>query len=389
LYTEAFKWYSKDVQQFIRENIHADIHQLVLNPPLEHKDNIKLIAEQIRSRQKIKGKIPEWYENDDILLPPPLNIEQASSSITAEYKKKLIRGSHLIDLTGGSGVDLFFLSENFESVTYVEPQDLLCSLFRFNSKVFNKSVDIFQMTAETFIKEYPPENATIYLDPSRRKEDRRVFLLEDCEPHIQSLIPALLSRNNQLLVKLSPLLDVQSLLKEVVHLKELHIISVKNDCKEVLLLIQPRYNEETCIKAINLETDNPDFCFMLSEEAKASATFAGVSQFLYEPNHSIMKAGAFNLIAQRFQLQKIAPNTHFYTSQERADRFPGRVWEVIRTFDKKTDARSTFNILARNYPLKPEGIKKNYQLTEGGDRYLIGFRDHQHKPHLIIAERIT
>ena len=328
-----------EVKEFIRENVNADPNKLILNPPASFRANIKEIASQILSRQKAKGKLESWASNFDIIMPPPLSIEQASSDTTSQYKRNLIGGKHLVDLTGGMGIDCFSLSESFERTSYVERDPDLCEVFRHNSKVHKRKIDLINSTAEDYLKHHSldTQNVIAYIDPARRDQSKkRVFRIADCSPNLTELMPALSKKTSQVLVKYSPLLDVSSLIKSIDHIKELYVVSVKNDCKELLLLIDFSFKGESQIKCINLETDQQAFSFSMKEEHSASPVYGNYKQFIYEPNSSIMKAGAFNKVAEIFNVSKLANNTHLYTSNEIIESFPGRIYQVIDTVNKKS-----------------------------------------------------
>lgn len=380
-----------EVNNFIREHLQADVNKIILNPPKDFKDGIKLIADQILSRQKSKHKLTEWATNYDLLFPPPLSIEQASSTSTSEYKSDLIDGSHLVDLTGGTGIDCLVLSKNFNQTTYVEQNEWLCDLFIHNSQVLGKEIQVVNNTCEHFLQDHTVK-ATYYLDPARRDASKKkVFRLEDCSPNLLELLPYFKENAAQVLVKLSPLIDLTSVIKEVSSIVSIHVVSVKNDCKELLLLLDFQTNQSPKVTAVNLETSQPDFTFDISEEAQASPTYGELGKYLYEPNASIMKAGAFKLICQRFNLKKLGTNTHLYTSNELISDFPGKVFEVLSEADsrtiKKHSESGTMNVFTRNYPLSPEQLKKKFKLKDGGDYFLIGYRDWKVKARLVVCER--
>ena len=383
-----------EVKEFIRENVNADPNKLILNPPASFRANIKEIASQILSRQKAKGKLESWASNFDIIMPPPLSIEQASSDTTSQYKRNLIGGKHLVDLTGGMGIDCFSLSESFERTSYVERDPDLCEVFRHNSKVHKRKIDLINSTAEDYLKHHSldTQNVIAYIDPARRDQSKkRVFRIADCSPNLTELMPALSKKTSQVLVKYSPLLAVSSLIKSIDHIKELYVVSVKNDCKELPLLIDFSFKGESQIKCINLETDQQAFSFSMKEEHSASPVYGNYKQFIYEPNSSIMKAGAFNKVAEIFNVSKLANNTHLYTSNEIIESFPGRIYQVIDTVNKKSIKAyakdGKINVITRNYPLNPQELKKKWKLKDGGRYYLLAFSDQNNKAQMIIANR--
>lgn len=383
---------NQEVVEFIKENACADVNQLILNPPLPWQEKIGYIADQIISRKKAKGKLSDWVDNYHLIFPPPISIEQASSSFTSEYKKSLIKGAALIDLTGGTGIDCLSLSENFENTTYVEQNADLCQLFKHNSGILQKKISTINSDANSFLSSFNG-SATFFIDPARRNAfKKKVFKLEDCAPNILKLIPELRKKANNLLIKLSPFIDLKDAVKKIAHVKEAHILSIKNDCKELLLLVDFTYSESLKIHAVNLLTDQPTFVFDPEKEKKSETGFGQVSTYLYEPNASILKAGAFKSIGKAYGINKIARNTHLYTSDDAVENFPGRIFKVLNRDGKrdldKYASRKKINVTTRNYTTDASSLKKKFNLQDGGENFLIGFKDQNNKPVLVIAKRL-
>lgn len=386
----------KEVKKFIEKNIQSDPKKLILNPPKEFsKSTINFIVEQIQARQKARGKLNNWVNNFDLLLPPLLSIEQASSESTAMYKKQIAQGERLIDLTGGMGIDCLALSNQFTNTIYVEKEESISSVFNHNIKVLKKNIEVKNELAEEVLKSLPNEIAhtTIYIDPARRDDSKnKVFKLEDCTPNLKELMPLMKLKSSQILIKLSPIIDIKSILKEFDSIKEVHIVSIKNDCKELLIYIDFSFDCEATIKAVNLKSEQPNYVYTLTQEEQSTSQFGNCDSFIFEPNASILKAGAFKKIGEDFNLKKIAKNTHLYTSDFEVKNFPGRTFKKITEADKKTireySSSGRINVLTRNYPIKPDALKKKWKLKDGGDYFLIGFKDVHEKAHLIIAERV-
>lgn len=383
-----------EVRKYIRENIFADTSTLVLNPPSALKEHIKDIAIQIQSRQKAKGKLDDWAENYELVMPLPLSLEQASSSITSKYKQGLISGRHLIDLTGGMGIDCLSLSNSFEHTTYVEESKELCNVFQYNSMILEKPIEVTHAEAGYFLKDHEtdPKNTVAYIDPARRDQSRnRVFQIEDCSPNLIDLIPLLKKRVSKLLIKYSPLLDISLIFKKIDNIKEVHVVSVKNDCKELLLLIDFEFVGPPLIRCVNLETHQQDFSFSVDEERSANSSYDSYRRFIYEPNASILKAGAFNKIAEAFSLKKLSENTHLYTSDQEIKTFPGRVYEVKEEAKKGSIKEygegGKINVVTRNYPLSAQELKKKWNLKDGGKYFLLAFRDLKGRPQMVISTR--
>ncbi|MEO1255069.1 MAG: hypothetical protein AAFY41_09315 [Bacteroidota bacterium] len=368
------------------------MNKLVLNPPKDFKNDIKTIANQILSRQKLIGKLDSWSTNFDLIMPPPLSVEQASSEATSNYKSQHLSGEYLVDLTGGMGIDCLKLGQNFEKITYVEKEESLCEVFKHNSNELGKQVEVYNQDAEGFIKKFQGNPETVfYLDPARRDHvQNRVFKIQDCSPDFVEILPELKKKGKIVLMKLSPLLDLSNIQSSIENVKVIHILSVKNECKEILLEIDFEFEGDIKIVCVNLDTRQPVYSYLWKDEINATAASGKVSSYIYEPNSSIMKAGAFKKITVDFPLRKIAPNTHLYTANSVSAGFPGRIFKVKSIVDKrglKELKGKTINVITRNYPFNANELKKQWKIKDGGKEFLIAFRDQQDKARVIITER--
>lgn len=382
----------EEVIAFIQANLNSDTSKLLLNPPTEWKNQISSIVDQIISRNKAKGKLDDWLENPAIIFPPPISIEQASSKATSKYKRHLIKGKHLIDLTGGMGVDCLSLSKSFQQTTYVEQNEVLCSLFDHNSKQQNQPIQIINQSAEEFLKFFSGK-AIFYLDPARRDLDRnRVTRLEDCTPNLLDLLPLLQNKAEKVVVKLSPLLDLAHLIDSIPNIVEIHVVAVKNDCKELLLVIDFDSQKPTSIIAANLESNQPTLKFDFKEEKQLKPHIVSLGKYLYEPNVAILKAGGFLQVSAQYELGKLAVNTHLYSSDECIPSFPGKVFEVLEEFERKLlmsyAPKGMINVISRNHSLGAADLKKKMKLKDGGDYFLIAFRDQNNKNQMVFAKRV-
>lgn len=369
---------TNEVQQFINDNLNSDVHKILFKKSPFTELSTKELVEQIESKIKAKQKIPTWFKTDNIIYPNKLNLSQTSSELTAEYKASLVSGTNLIDLTGGFGVDSFAFSKKITNVVHVEKNKELSALAKHN---FNQ-LKITNLTCESddgisFLKISKELFDWIYIDPSRRdKNNKKVYYLSDCEPNILEHIDLLFSKSNNILIKTGPLLDLNSGLKQLNNVKEIHIIAIGNDVKEVLWILNKNYSKETLIKTINIKNDvEQKFEFKLSKENSAVSTYSLPKAYLYEPNASILKSGAFNLVGKHYNLEKLHPNSHLYTSNDLIE-FPGRVFKIIQEIDysKKSIKKiglSKANITTRNFPDSVATIRKKLQLKDGGDTYLI------------------
>ena len=384
---------SPEFQKFLQENQHLDPHELLLkkNSPVD----VREVTDQLLSKRKAQSKLPEWVNQRGIVFPPPLSVEQSSSATTARYKQELITGDHLVDLTGGMGVDCLYMSQQFTKTTYIEQDSWLCALFKHNHPLLtNRGIMIENGSAENFLNQFP-QRATFFIDPARRDaKKQKVFRFADCSPHLIELMPVLREKGERLLVKAAPLIDLTQGIKELGGVTEIHVVSVRNEVKEVLFLldfVSGALSENPKIACVNLESVHSVFHFHPEEERKIEIPFNSIQKYLYDPNAAILKASAFKSIAQAYLLQKLAPNTHLYTSDELIPDFPGRTFEVLSINPGKKELKELLpnqkaNVLTKNYPLSPEGLKTKLKLKDGGDFFLIGYRDMTNRPQVVVSK---
>ena len=359
--------------------------------------------QQVEGRERTADKLPMFAAIEDWWYPVRLSCEQCSSELTAKYKAQIVHRTSLlrtfVDLTAGYGVDTFFLSEHFEHTDYVEKDAELCRIAEHNFQftIHNSQCTIHNTTAEEFLAS-AGQYDLIYLDPARRdSHGGKVFRLEDCTPNVVELLPTLLahlSPEGRIMLKLSPMLDISQALKELSAVAwDVHVVAIKNEVKEVLLL-STMYNVQ-CTKGIGsitaIDLAEPEKAFVFTREEEQESP-SGIEDwrlkiedftYLYEPNTALLKAGAYKLVAQRFGLQKLDVNTHLYVSDKLVENFPGRVFKIINNQSPISNA----NVLTRNYPLTPEQLKKKLHLRDGGTAFVIGCRVNG-KPALFYAERI-
>ena len=342
-------------KDFIKKHLKDDVNKLALSKFPEDIDK-QFVIRQIQARQVLSKKLPSWAESDELVFPKKLSLEQCSSELTAKYKSSLVKGKTLIDLTGGMGVDTSFLSDNFEKTFYVEMQEELCEIAKHNFKILNKNIEVVNDNAEHFLT-ICDEVDCIYLDPARRDEyGRKMVSLHDCSPDVVELHDLLLKKAKSVLIKVSPMLDIEMVKKELKDIAEIHVVAVRNECKEILIKTQRRKDAKTqsvedsatlslCDSATSIDVIATDlregwnFSFHEDEEQSAQWTLAdAVGKYLYEPGVACMKAGCFKLLSQRYGLDKLHRNSHLYTSDELVSDFPGRIFEVVNVvpFDKKT-----------------------------------------------------
>jgi hypothetical protein len=388
-----------EVQQFICLHENEDAKALVLKRKTILGIPTAVLADQINGRKKAKTKLPCLYETKNIIYPRSLSLEQSSSEITAKFKARLLNeGQRFLDLTGGFGVDTFFFAEVYKEAHYVETNSELLAIARHNHRQLGNlsNIQYHNTSAEDFLHTSDLRFDVIYVDPSRRsKGNQKVFKLSDCTPDVPMMLNRLFGKADILLLKTSPLLDIQQALKELSFVEKVIVVSVQNDCKELLFFCRKNFSGEPVIEAVNIIPGKSvdTFQFVFSSERREKVTYAEPLTYIFEPNTSVLKAGAFKSIASRFDLYKIQTNTHLYTAEKISENFPGRIFRIISRIKPESTSVKAYlpegkaNIITRNYPLTPDQLKKKIGLNDGGDKYVIGFSGTRCK-HLVVAERI-
>ncbi|MGN7757326.1 class I SAM-dependent methyltransferase [Chryseobacterium sp. 22532] len=365
------KLLNKEIQNYINANLNTDLHSLLLKKSPFQDVSMSEIVQQIKGKQTAQKKFP-FLLKEGIIFPPQLNLEQASSETTALYKSQILKGNRFVDLTSGFGIDAYYLSGNFNEVTLVEKNLELLNIVEHNWGILGRKASFINQNLEDFLSTNKEYFDVIYLDPARRDHNKnKVFLLEDLSPDILQIKDVLLATADQVIIKLSPLIDLKYLISVLPGIFRIEIIALKNDVKEAVVFLSNEKRNGITVNCINLESGEPDFKFVFGEEDNAQPVYSEPEKFIYIPNNSILKAGIFNLVSERFRLKKLHPNTHLYTSDQKINDFPGRVLEMESVESKQIKKKEQFNIISKNYPLKPEDIKKKYGIKDGGEGYLI------------------
>jgi hypothetical protein len=279
-------------------------------------------------------------------------------------------------------------------VDYVEMDQPLLEIARHNHKTLGaENIRHYNATSGDYVRQMNDVDL-VFIDPSRRTENKKVFTLTGSEPNIVELQSAIFEKSKLLLVKAAPLLDLKLALKQLLFVKNAYVVSVDNEVKEVLFLSERGHSDEAVIEAVNLGKDKSErFSFRFSDEESTTVSFGDPQRFLYEPFSSVLKAGAFKSLAKTFPVTKIQTNTHLYTSDKLVQDFPGRIFEIDDRVkpDKKSVSKyfpeGKANVLTRNYPLSPDELKKKTGLTDGGEKYLIGFSTQKEKV-VVVASRL-
>lgn len=394
---------------FVCRHANDDVRKLALSAKRAEGLDLSFALDQIAGRQKARTKLPSWYalaasgervdEAHFLVFPPHISMEQCSSEQTAKYKKRILdrilpsildhpwsRNAHFIDITGGFGVDFSYLAQGFAEATYVERQEHLCEIARHNfpllglpqTNVVCKELDspLQLPSLRAALQE-----TIVFIDPARRDTNgNRTYAIGDCTPNILDFIGELLKKTAVVMVKLSPMLDWHQTVEDINRasgsgnaVREVHIVSTQNECKELLLVLSERYESELEVYCVN---DDDVFVF-IPGKANAAISESRSTEKLFVPNASVMKAGCFSEIETRFGIRQIGKNSHLFIGGEDIVGFPGRVFNIlcVTTMNKK-ELKSALagidkaNISVRNFPLSPEQLRKRLKIKDGGDIYL-------------------
>lgn len=399
---------SVEEKDLIDKYINEDVRKLALKLKNDRNVRIQYVLQQIAGYQIIKKKIPFFSDIKDLIYPVHLSLEQCSSATTAKYKSdllsKLIETFDLfIDLTGGFGVDFSYIASVFSKSVYVEQNEELCRIVEHNLPLLG--LDNFRIICGDGINVLNQNDLLynlIYLDPARRdKNGGKTVHISDCTPNLVEYEDLLVSKAEYVVVKLSPMLDISEAIAVLKYVHEIHIVSVDNECKELLLVLKKNYSEDKRIFTCNINNSGLQlFDFIRLEEENCELLIASeIKKYIYEPNASIMKAGAFKSISNKYGVRKLNVNSHLYTSDVLITEFPGRVFEVLsigslgkNTLPVTLNGIKKANVAVRNYPLKPDDIKSKIKIKDGGSDYIFATTAHDGKRiviHCIIPSSLA
>lgn len=388
---------SIEVQVFLKENAKVSPAQMALKKSPFKDVSAAELAEQLDAMQRLKAKLPTWLATPNIYYPPRQNAEQCSSELTALYKATIVNGEKVIDLTGGYGVDVWALYQHYKELDYCEMNDDLFPIVQHNYKQLScKNIRCHCGDSIEFLKNSTAQYDLIFLDPARRDDhNRKMVSFSDCVPNVVKKQDFLFEKTNHILVKASPMMDISLALQELKQVKEVHVVAVKNECKELLFLMEKGFSGEAEIISINLNNEkSADFTFRKSEEKECCATLSPPKTYLYEPNAAILKAGAFNILTTKFAVKKLHVSTHLYTSDEYLSHFPGRIYRITHNlgYHKKEVlshlVESKINIKTYNFPHSPTLVQKKLGLKEGGKHFLFGVKTMDENYRILIAEQM-
>lgn len=405
---------NKETLSFISEHRCDDVRRLALKGCPDGVD-MRYVLEQIAGWQAARKKLPSWAEKEGIIFPPHISMEQCSSEPTARYKRQLaerLAGDNPlrhVDLTGGFGVDFSFMARGFSHRTYVERQENLCRVARHNMPLLGlDGVEIVCDDTENYVRNMP-HATTVFVDPARRDGNGgRTFAIADCTPDVAALKDELLARADCVIVKLSPMLDWHKAVADLGCVREVHIVSVRNECKELILVLSAEETDAahsgTTVCCVDCQPSRDGGWHYVTETATADACCAADSSrtsvepvadmWLYEPNSSVMKAGCFAMLAEKYSMRQVARNSHLFLSESLVADFPGRTFRIaaVTEFNKKALRRALSgvtkaNVAVRNFPLAAAELRRRLKLADGGDTYIFATTLADSRHVLLITEK--
>lgn len=386
---------SEEIQDFINTSLDGNFTKIALMKNPFPKISWNEILNQIAAKQKAKDKLPTWFNRKNIIYPNKISIEQTSSETTAKYKASLISGKTLIDLTGGFGVDSYYFSKKVNRVIHCEQKKELSDIAKHNFNLLQaQNIETFCKDSSIALLELKQNFDWIYIYPSRRNDTKgKVFMLKDCLPNIPENLNHYFFYTTNILIKTAPILDISSGLSELDNVKEIHIVALNNEVKELLWLLEKDFNGEPRIKSVNIKNElTENFEFDLNE-IETNCAYSLPKRFLYEPNAAILKSGAFYLIGNQFNLTKLHQHSHLYTSNNLID-FPGRIFKVETILDYNKNEMKAYlfnskaNITTRNFPEKVEEIRKKWKIKDGGETYAFFTTNIDNQKIVIICSKV-
>ena len=390
---------------YVKHHLGEDVLRLRLKRDTRTDFSLELAITQIEARnRRLEKKIPDWCAHERVVFPSLLSTEQCSSQETALYKQRLVYGHSLCDLTGGLGVDTYFMAQCVDEAVYVEHDALYCHVARHNfAELGMSNITVYNCDCNQFLAESTRQFDTIFIDPARRgKSHERLYALADCEPNVLDMMPMLLARCKRLIIKLSPMIDISMLRQEIDRLCKLYVVSLHNECKEILAVIDAETLEneidehDVMCAVISRNGDVKELSFDYDNEAQAPCPMAQeVGAYLYEPDTALLKAGMFRSICSVYNVQKLHKNSHLYTSHAMVEGFVGRSFRIVEVLPFSSSLCKGFarqypacNITTRNFPLSAVELRKKLRVQDGGEVYLFATTVVDNNLVLIVCNKI-
>jgi len=384
-----------EVQEFLRKNLKTTPAELALRGSPFLNISAAELAQQLTGLQKTEKKLPSWFNTQNIYYPPKLNLEQTSSETTAKYKASLLKGNTLLDLTGGFGIDDYYFANKFEEVVHCELNADLSEIAAYNLRQLDsRNISFKNEDSIKFLKRSKEKIDAIYADPARRDNSGgKVFRLAYCLPNIPDNLELLFKKSDIILVKTSPLLDLQAGITELKYVTEIHIVAVNNDVKELVWLLKKKSQTDIKIKTRNFTKNGLEEFDGFFHKNFTEVPYSLPKNFLFEPNAAVMKSGLFNEIALFTKTEKLHSNSHLYTSENNVE-FPGRKFKIIDVEHYKPSVlKNKFknikaNITTRNFPETVSVLRNKFKIKDGGKNYLFFTTNVENEKIVISCEKI-
>lgn len=368
------------LDSFVSQHLHADITQLAFKKELVKGLENRFVLEQLYGKQKAKTKLPFLFEKSTILYPAKVSVEQSTSETVATWKSNLVTGERMLDMTGGFGIDSYHFAKKVKQLTYIEQQTSLFKTVQHNfQQLAVDNIICHNTNAIEFLSETEEKFDWIYLDPARRDEaGNRKIGLAGYTPNMMEIKGLLLQKSENILLKTSPMLDIQQAIQQLESVISVYVVGLQNEVKELLFVLSKKAKPDIKFHCINLNKNGVSPTYTPTNIIGKEVSYELPQKYLYEPNATILKAGLFQEIALDFELHKLHPNTHLYTSESLHPDFPGRIFICEATVSyqakqlKKYLSDQQANITTRNFPYSVAQMRKKLKLKEGGDQYLFG-----------------
>ena len=398
------KMMDEATREFVREHRDDDVRLLALRGTKDPEVDLAFALQQIDGHRRALEKLPSWATVEGIVWPPHLSMEQCSSEQTARYKAEVAgSGGLFVDLTAGFGVDAAFIAQGFRKAVCVELQPELCAISSENFQLMGlHQIEVVNGNCVDYLHTMPPVDL-IFIDPARRDEHGgRTYGIADCTPNVLEIIDELMEKAQRVMIKLSPMLDWRKAVEDIgrQHVSAVHIVSVNNECKELIVEVMSS-RKETKVVCVNLLSDGSRECFEFDADAPSPKEpfhpfIFSPSHLLYIPNASVMKAGCFDWVASRYGVVQADRNSHLFLSDREVNGFPGRgfIVEKVSSMNKR-DLKENLagvthaNIAVRNFPLSVAELRKRLKLQDGGDTYIFATTLENLGHRLLICRKIS
>lgn len=399
---------------FIEEHEGDDVEKLRLKRFSNYDFDTSFAITQIECRKKIRKKLPEIYGKKRFLFPSVLSTEQCTSEVVAKYHATIIgEVDSFLDMTGGLCIDDYYIADNVKELLSIEKNEHTADISRYNMSEMRKNISVISGDSAEYLRGDVRRYDAIYIDPARRGVNQsRMFGLSDCEPNIIPLLSLIKSHTDVLYVKASPMLDITQMLREVSDVTDIWVISLRNECKELFFKLDFALNKRFTIEesadniykspkvhCINFVDENTmqelNYSYLRDKTTSDIIISDCVKQYIYEPNASIMKANAFDEVCSRYKVDKVAVNSHLFTSGELVHDFPGRIFQVEdvipfkdNLLKKALKGIKRINVSVRNFKLTAEQLKKRLKVCDGGSKYLFGTTDAGGEMKVLLCSKI-